>query len=497
MNNIPLKPRQSTQVIIVGAGPTGLFLAYALTRMNIQVKIIDSKPGPCQESRALGVHARTLEFYEKLGLADKLIELGIKTDKVKLWVKQKLYTQFSLKNMGDELSRYPFMLILPQDVHEKFLIEQLHAEGVNVDWNTELSQIVHQDENKVEVLLNSQNAETKISTEYLVGCDGASSTTRKALNIEFSGGTTEGLFYVADVNIDKENDVLNLGLVDKSLTLMIPIKTNQSQRLIGIVPEELIPKSNLVFDDVRHLSEQILNIKVTKVNWFSTYKVHHRVAKHFRVGRCFLAGDACHVHSPVGAQGMNTGIGDSMNLAWKLAQAIQDPAKQAILNTYESERMPFAKQLVATTDAMFEKMVADTYTSKLLRLHLFPFIIKNALRFSWIKKLLFKRISQIKISYAQSQKKQANTGKLKIGDRLPFIASIDNYKSLSGLSWEMHVYGVVTTDVKVKIQTSNIDLTTLPFTPEARNLGILENAVYLIRPDGYIGDITLSPLPPR
>jgi 2-polyprenyl-6-methoxyphenol hydroxylase-like FAD-dependent oxidoreductase len=184
---------EEPMVLVVGAGPTGLFLALMLTRQGVRVRLIDQKSGPSQESRAMAVHARTLEFYRQLGLSEALVELGIPTGDAHVWVNGQERVNFSLKNMGEGLSPYPFLLTLAQDVHERFLIEQLTDNGVYVEWNTALKHL-SQDETRVTATLSLVDGlEEQVEVPYLVGCDGASSATRQALSIGFGGGTSEGL----------------------------------------------------------------------------------------------------------------------------------------------------------------------------------------------------------------------------------------------------------------------------------------------------------------
>jgi 2-polyprenyl-6-methoxyphenol hydroxylase-like FAD-dependent oxidoreductase len=140
---------------------------------------------------------------------------------------------------------------------------------------------------------------------------------------------------------------------------MFPVRSSGMRRLIGLVPSELSRSEDLGFEDIRTYVEPLFDIKVTQVNWFSTYRVHHRVADKFRVGRAFLVGDAGHIHSPAGGQGMNTGIGDAVNLGWKIAHLLQNRADAALLDTYEPERIGSARSLVSTTDRAFTGLVGD------------------------------------------------------------------------------------------------------------------------------------------
>lgn len=480
-------PLDTASVFIIGAGPTGLFLAYALTRQGISVRIIDKKSGPSKESRAMGVHARTLEFYRQFGLAEDIVALGIQTGKVHFTVNGRKRFDFSLKEMGADQSRYPFLLTLAQDVHERFLIEALGKLGISVEWQTELWGIT-QSEDTVTVTLGLPNGERQsVVASWLVGCDGASSQTRHELGIGFTGGTTNGLFYVADVETDINGSDIHLGIGESAVSVMMPVRTTGMMRLIGIVPKHLTAKEQVEFGDIEYEAETLLGATISRVNWFSTYRVHHRVAERFHMGRCFLAGDASHIHSPLGGQGMNTGLGDAMNLAWKLAHASKGLASPALLETYFSERSPFAHLLVDTTDVAFGKLTAEGWVPTILRRWVAPNVAWLLTRFTATKHLLFRTVSQIRINYRASTMSHGRAGQLEGGDRLPFIAGIDNHAVLNSVNWQIHVFGGVPDTLANMASAINLSLATFQLSPSARHKGFRPNTAYLVRPDGYIG----------
>lgn len=479
-------------VLVVGAGPTGLFLTLALAKQGVQVRIIDQKSGPSQQSRAMGVQARTLEFYRQLGIGESAVALGIRTGDAHVWVHGQERATFSLKEMGTGLSPYPFLLTLAQDIHERFLIEQLAACGVTVEWNTTLARLSQAEAAVTACLTQLNGTEESIAVPYLVGCDGAGSATREALDIGFGGGTSEGLFYVADVEIDRDNQDVHVGIADDTLNLMMPVRTSGMQRLIGIVPSAVSTKEDITFADVGDASARLLNVQVESVNWFSTYRVHHRVADRFKVGRCFIAGDAGHVHSPVGGQGMNTGLGDAMNLAWKLACVLNGCAAAKLLDTYEPERIAFARQLISSTDSAFQKMVAEGKLAQILRTVIAPRLVWLLTRFQATKRVLFKTVSQIQITYPDSRLSVGRRGQISPGDRLPFVANIDNHRPLERLDWQLHVYGAVSQSLAEKAQALSLPITAFPFSSAVNRAGFIRNAAYLLRPDGYIALILPS-----
>ncbi len=476
------------KILIVGAGPTGLVLALELARRDIPFRIIEAKSGPGQASRAIAVHARTLEFYQQLGIADEVVAQGIKGEHLHMREHGKDMVQLDLKDVGQGISPFPFVLTYPQDDHERFLVSKLTELNIHIEWNTELIQMI-QSEYGVTTTLKTVAGEEMFEASYVAGCDGARSRVREELKMEFAGGTDPHLFYVADVKIDSEfeKDII-VNLESHTLELMFPVRRSGMQRLIGIVSDEVSTKKDLNFEDVRCKAEALLGVRVIEVNWFSTYHVHHRVAPHFRVGRCFILGDAAHIHSPVGGQGMNTGIGDAVNLAWKLAAVIKRRAAEAILDTYEAERIVFARSLVATTDKAFQFIVNQRYGNHFLRMWLFPHFLKFATSFATVRKLFFRRLSQVLIDYRMSALSEGNAGQVSGGDRLPWvpIGETDNFAPLRSLCWQVHIYGK--TDIKFmgELTGLNIEQHEFEWTPLAKRAGLARDAVYLIRPDGYV-----------
>jgi 2-polyprenyl-6-methoxyphenol hydroxylase-like FAD-dependent oxidoreductase len=472
----------ATQVLIVGAGPTGLVLAIALARRGVMVRIIDKNSAPGQASRAMAVHARTLEFYRQLGFADAVVNQGIQIDAIHLREHGQDIAELPLKDIGAGLSPYPFVLSFPQDDHERLLVAQLEAEGVHVEWNTELESFT-QDEWGVRAVLEHDGDRITCSSAYLCGCDGGRSRVRESLRLDFSGGTYNHLYYVADVQTEgPPNQDLVAHLGAHTFALMLPVRSRSMQRLIGIMPDDAPPTPD--FESVRPALETLLGIRVEQVNWFSTYRVHHRVAAHFRVNRCFIAGDAAHIHSPAGGQGMNTGIGDAINLAWKLAHVLQGRADAALLDTYEAERIIFARKLVTTTDRAFQLIVAQGAGGQLLRSWLLPHVFPLLSGFASARRTLFKTLSQVLVHYPDSRLSAGRAGDIIGGDRLPWVP--DNFKPLQSLDWQLHVYGQTDPLLAAAAQALHLPVHAWPWSADAAHAGLLENAAYLIRPDMHV-----------
>jgi len=226
------------------------------------------------------------------------------------------------------------------------------------------------------------------------------------------------------------------------------------------------------------------------VNWFSTYRVHHRVAEHFREGRVFLLGDAAHIHSPVGGQGMNTGIGDAVNLAWKLAAVLQGCADPSLLDSYEPERIAFARRLVATTDRAFQFINNDGPVARLVRVRLVPLLLPALFSFRAARRLMFLTLSQTNVNYRDRALAAGSAGRVQAGDRLPWVCQedgTDNFASLRSLDWQAHVYGDAGIEIEHACTQAGLSLRRFPWSEAVGRTGIARNAFYLVRPDGYVG----------
>lgn len=482
----------SSPVLIIGAGPTGLVLALWLTHLGIKVRIIDKNSEPGKESRAIGIQARTLELYQQMGLAQEIIHQGIKVNDFTLRKNGNKTFSLPLKDMGKGSSPFPFVLFFPQDDHEKILIEHLRLAGITVERNTELVKVTQTHDAVTATLKTSHGTET-LSTHYVCGCDGARSTVREQLNISFPGGTYSQIFYVADAiaTNDSPDDDIQICVSEEDFCIAMPVRQHGSYRLIGIVPPNKETQPEIHFDDVLPSIARNTHLKIKSLNWFSTYHVHHRIADHFQQGRLFLLGDAAHIHSPAGAQGMNTGIGDSINLAWKLAAVLKNNANPTLLDSYQIERRKFANQLVSTTDKLFQIMTNKKLIGKIWRGFVFPLVMPMLFHIPLMKHVFFKLVSQIKINYRHSPISQGHAGKIYAGDRLPWVPyeNTDNFAPLQSLDWQIHIYGAANPTQIKNLKELNLALHLFPWNKAAAAAGLEENTIYLIRPDGYIAYI--------
>jgi 2-polyprenyl-6-methoxyphenol hydroxylase-like FAD-dependent oxidoreductase len=491
---IEMPTELDTDILIVGAGPTGMVLALWLARAGVRVRIVDKTAEPGTTSRALAVQARTLEFYAQLGFANTVAAAGREVVAANLWVRGRQAAHMVFGAMGKGISPFPYALVYPQDEHERLLVEQLRTAGVGVDRQTELVRFEETADGVVGHLRRADGNEETCTAAYIAGCDGARSTMREALGVGFPGGTYEHLFYVADVEASGPvmNGELHVALDKADFLAVFPLKGEGRARLVGTVRQEFENRpEKLTWEDVSTRVIEWTGIDVKTVHWFSTYRVHHRVANNFRKGRAFLLGDAAHIHSPVGGQGMNTGIGDAVNLGWKLAAVVEGRAHTSLLDSYEPERIGFARTLVSTTDQAFVGVTSSSAMARLVRLHIVPMVVPFLFRSASMRRNIFRRISQTSVDYEGSPLSTGWTESVEGGDRLAWVehadGDTDNFAPLQSRDWQVHVYGEATPEMRALCAERGLPLHIFGWRPAMRRAGLWRNAAYLVRPDGYVG----------
>jgi 2-polyprenyl-6-methoxyphenol hydroxylase-like FAD-dependent oxidoreductase len=479
-----------SDVLIVGAGPTGLVLALWLTKQGIRARIIDKTEGPGTTSRAVAVQARTLELYRQLELTDEVLNRGHSVAGINLWVGGKKKARVQFATIAGDLTPYgPF--IFPQDQHEQLLIARLEALGVFVERNTELVNYRESPDGLTATLKHADGREELCTAAYLAGCDGARSIVRQTMGTGFPGGTYQQLFYVADLEatgpaLDGE---LHIDLDAADFLAVFPLKGAGRARLIGTVRDERAAHpETLKFEDVSDRAIKNMQVQIRSVNWFSTYRVHHRVTERFRKGRAFLLGDAAHIHSPAGGQGMNTGIGDAINLAWKLKSVLTHGASDSLLDTYETERRAFALKLVATTDKAFMLATAQGKSAGFIRTRIIPLIVPLLFKLRPARRFMFSAVSQIVISYRDSAISSGRVATLMGGDRLPWTPApdADNFATFKAIDWQVHVYGTASQSLRDWCESAGLILHAFSWRSSYRKVGLSRNAMYLLRPDTYI-----------
>lgn len=494
-----------TDVLIVGAGPTGLMLANQLVRRGIRVEIVDRHSGPAQQSRALGVQARTLEIYAQLGIVDRALELGKKGTGATLWAQGQRMAHVPLGDVGGTVTPYPFILVLGQDDNELIMGEKLDALGVHVQWNTELVDFT-QDAGHVSATLRLPDGSSRsVTAAYIAGCDGAHSAVRKLSGIGFPGAPYEHVFFVADVEMTGTMvpDQINVYLWREGFHLLFPMRGADHWRIVGIVPPELRGPGSLGLDAIMPSLHREAgdNLSIRTCSWFSTYRIHHRAAERFGDRRAFILGDAAHIHSPVGAQGMNTGLQDAYNLAWKLSLVVQGKANPELLDSYNDERHPVAERLLKTTDNGFKLVVSDSPLAGLLRTKVLARFAAFAMSNERIQRFAFRTVSQTGINYRRSALSKALDAlpfeSPQCGDRFPWmhlrLRAEEPVEDTFG-AFEDRFFNLVAVGQVAPADLGFGDAVkswSVPADPqndaELARVGIPQPCFYLIRPDGHVG----------
>jgi 2-polyprenyl-6-methoxyphenol hydroxylase-like FAD-dependent oxidoreductase len=496
-----------TDVVIIGAGPTGLSLACQLIRHGVDFVVVEKNEGVTLFSKALGVHARTLEIYEQLGLAERATAEGQVAGKVRMLEGGEIRGEVNISSVGQGLSPYPYMLVLEQNKNERLLYDYIQSHGRDVRWQTELQSLSQTEAGVSAQVLKADGTPQVIEAKYLVGCDGPHSPVRHALRLSFEGSTFERLFYVADVQIDwaYPHDALQVCMTRNGVVAFFPMRGEKRYRIVGAFPEGWDQEAGeILYEEIeqRIKAEAEIELDISHVNWFSVYKVHSRHVNKFSEGRCFLAGDAAHIHTPAGGQGMNTGIQDAYNLAWKLAFVLKGAASQRILESYNEERLENARRLLETTDRMFNLAAGSDWFLNVIRTTIFPPLAKYILGFETVKKRFFRLISQTGISYREgSLSRHGKTKEFEVeaGDRMPYFR-LDGksiYDRLREPKFHLLTFSDGVTDYHATGAEIERDLAPLvdyhviPLYPHVAEIfGTTEPFNVLLRPDNYIGFIS-------
>lgn len=503
-------PHDSTEVLIVGAGPTGLMMACQLAVHQISFRIIDKNNTPSQNSGALIVQARTLEIFEQLGIADEAISEGIVADMVEVLYNGTRIAGTSIKDIGQNLSQFPFLLMLEQSKTEKLLLKFLEERGFFVERNVMFKRFSDDGSIITTDVMMPDGSEQTIDSKYLIGADGSKSAIRSFLSIPFSGKSYSQPIFILDSGAisDLSSGVISFAFSSKSVVGIFPLK-NQRWRIDGSFPEKMEKSKSITVETVAKGLQRWnnVNFELHDTEWFSVSHSQQKYAQPIRIGNCFLAGDSAHVNTPVGAQGMNAGIQDAHNLAWKLALVLKQKAKPVLLDSYSMERLGITKGFARYADVVFRLATSTNKAVRLLR------TLVLIMYFKWIfpklgnneksRRKFFKSISQINIHYkpAFSTYKDLETLFLtttpKPGYRFPYVDFIydskrtNSHQILNGSGYTLIVLSEELTPeiqtVADKFKLTTVLLKHLPETDSIYNvLGITKSGYYLIRPDMFI-----------
>lgn len=481
-------------VTIVGAGPTGLTLAVELCRAGVPFRIVDSAGGAVHESRALAIQARTLEVLGGSAISAELVAAGAPARSIALHARRTVAVP--LFDEANTETAYPFILFLSQAETERILLSWLKQRDVTVERGARVG-LVRSDVDGVTFEVETAAGREVRRTGYLIGCDGAHSAVRAAADIPFAGSGFPQSFAIADLEVDGlPPDRVHAFVSAAGILFFFPLGTPASWRLLGMLPDAAAAEPL----DLEHLQRLVdsytagsgLSYQVSSPVWVTTFKVQSRRAQQFRKGRVFLAGDAAHIHSPAGAQGMNTGIQDAVNLGWKLAQVIQGIAVENLLDTYQDERLPVARSVLRMTDRLFRMATTPTRLVRWLRPRLAPAVLSLVVRSRTARQVGFRSISQLALDYRSGtvagSAGQISWRGLRAGDRLPDIDVIDEGGHRINLRESLVIPNYLLVGANVHPASDwghglDVLLAVQPGEP---------SAWLLIRPDGYLAGIWRS-----
>lgn len=340
----------SIPVLIVGAGPTGLTAALELSRLGVAVRIVDRAAAASPESRALAVQARTLELLRVRGVGDEMLTLGNRADAAALYAGGRRLAPIELHRMP---SAFNYILMLAQSETERLLAERMARQGVKVERGVEVTALRDLGKCAEVTLRRSDGAEETMRASYVIAADGPHSTLRKALGLQFPGRTLPHDYVLADLHVDGDiaQNQVSIFLAPNGFIALFPMGDGRF-RVMATDPERVSGAGEPTLAHIQRLYDRVVHIpaRLHSPNWSSHFRINSRHMKSLRSGQVFFGGDAAHVHSPAGGQGMNLGIQDMVNLSWKLAMVLDGRARTELLNTYSSERLPVIRKLVRFTE---------------------------------------------------------------------------------------------------------------------------------------------------
>ncbi len=388
----------------MGAGPTGLALAAQLRSYDTGFRIVDRSPDRVRESRALAIQPRTLEMLNGFGVTERLVERGNPAVQLRMHLPRGVAVQLPLFDIGFQDTPYPYLLFLSQAETERVLTEHLSQQDVPVERGTELLRLERESGLVKCRLRRRDGTEETVSARYVVGCDGAHSRVRSQAGIDFEGYAYPQTFLLADLEVDGlEQGAAHTFMTEIGMLFFFPLGSPATWRMLAMWPKDA-PDTEVTLDLLQGVVDRYADERLVLRDpvWMTDFRIHNRGAVSHRAGRCFLAGDAAHIHSPAGAQGMNTGIQDALNLGWKLAFVCRGAAPGALLETYEAERAPIGHSVLRFTDRAFTIGTSHHPLIRLARARLAPRLAPLALRADGLRGRVFRTVSELGIHYRSS-----------------------------------------------------------------------------------------------
>jgi 2-polyprenyl-6-methoxyphenol hydroxylase-like FAD-dependent oxidoreductase len=497
---------EKPNVLIVGAGPTGLVMAHELARDGVRCRVIDKSPHRAMQSRAIAIHSRTVETFELMGLADEFLAAGHRIAGLSLYGGS---GRIAHADFGKLDTRYPFVLGVPQDETERILEEHVARLGVPVERNTELVALAQHDTGVTARLRTGDRVE-EVEADWLLGCDGAHSTVRDQLAIPFSGSTYPEHFVLADIKVDGDLDhgEAQVWLHRDGALAFFPLPEDRWRLIVANSPADWHDQPSLARCQALVDERGPGHVRLADPRWSAVFRIHRREAGRFRQDRVFLLGDAAHIHSPVGGQGMNMGIQDAFNLAWKLSSVLRNGDNTHLLDSYEAERKPIDEAVIRQTDRATRLVSLHGSVSRFVRDHVMSLLTQIPA----ISEKLGNTISGLAVNYRHSPIVEDHAGGMSgpaAGDRAPdapLIKASDGtllrlYDLFAKHRHTLLLLGNESGDLPEGIPSETARHLTVQRIsgPGARGAELIDRegmvatryttdpAAYLIRPDGYIG----------
>ncbi|MEE6135491.1 FAD-dependent monooxygenase [Mycobacterium sp. 050128] len=496
-----------TEVLVVGAGPVGLVAGCELARRGIRVRVIDKLAAPTDQSRAIAVHSRSLDMYSRMGIIDEMVSTGVKATAMRMYAGSSRLFHVPLSVVD---SAFPFSLVTAQTETERVLTEYLESLGVTIERGVELVALKQDDAGAHLTLRHADGVTELLTTPWVIGADGARSTVRKLVGTKLAGSFVGERFLLGDVDAEHQldRDSMYTFFAPDGPVVVLPMREGRMRFLAEIhdapgAPLNLHPTQ----DELQTILDQrVGGIHLLTSHWLTSFEVHHARVPAYRWGRVFLAGDAAHIHSPAGGQGMNTGMQDAFNLAWKLAAVLNGEAGERLLDSYEAERLPVAHKVISFTDRL-TRVGTLSGVPRVIR----NLIVKTLSHIPAISRFVANVVEEIDIGYRDSPiavGQPVKRAKAVAGDHLPHVVDETVQKQLSAVCGAQNTGHTVVTvahghvapaagEGELQVLVTDADTPVAGYDaviadPKglvAQRLGLTAGGRVVVRPDGYLGAV--------